>query len=53
MGDTWGDTTSLGLVPHFHADPSLGGPPLASPDGHWWWDGAAWVPTGTAEPASV
>lgn len=27
----------------YHDDPSEGGPPLASPDGHWWWDGRAWV----------
>ena len=30
--------------PAYHDDPSEGGPPLASPDGHWWWDGSAWVP---------
>lgn len=54
MGDaetTWtgGDTTwttppCLGLVPHFHGDPAMGGVPQASADGHWWWDGRHWTP---------
>lgn len=26
----------------YHADPSPGGPPLVSPDGHWRWDGERW-----------
>ena len=48
MSDTWTDLPFLGLVPHFHADPVEGGAPLASADGHWWWDGQAWKPV--AEP---
>ena len=27
----------------FHPDPTPGGPPQVSTDGHWWWDGKAWV----------
>jgi hypothetical protein len=39
--------------PEYHDDPSLGGPPLASPDGHWWWDGRHWVPlTDPVQPAA-
>ena len=30
--------------PAYHDDPSEGGPPLVSHDGHWWWDGDAWAP---------
>jgi hypothetical protein len=25
-------------------DPIEGGAPLASADGHWWWDGRRWTP---------
>lgn len=41
--DTWSTQPFLGLLPHFHADPSAG-VPLVSTDGHWWWDGYAWTP---------
>ena len=41
--DTWSTQPCLGLLPHFHADPSAG-VPLVSTDGHWWWDGYAWTP---------
>jgi hypothetical protein len=51
MGENWNDSTCLGLVPHFHADPALNGPPQASPDGHWWWDGTAWTAVGAAQEA--
>ena len=47
MGDTettWTTPPCLGLVPHFHGDPALGGAPQASADGHWWWDGRHWTP---------
>lgn len=44
MNDTWTTPPCLGVVPHFHADPSEGGVPLASADGHWWWDGTHWTP---------
>jgi hypothetical protein len=45
MGDnSWATEPFLGLVPHFHADPVEGGAPIASVDGHWWWDGQAWQP---------
>ena len=43
MSDTWGALPFLGSVAHFHTDPAEGGPPLASIDGHWWWDGHGWV----------
>lgn len=39
---TWSDPPVLGLAPLFHLDPAVGGTPLASPDGHWWWDGQRW-----------
>ena len=39
--------------PAYHDDPAEGGPPLVSPDGHWWWDGEVWVPRAdSAEPAA-
>ena len=39
--------------PAYHDDPCEGGPPLVSPDGHWWWDGDTWVPRrDPAEPAA-
>jgi hypothetical protein len=41
---SWGATPFLGLVPHFHADPTQGGAPLPSADGHWWWTGLHWTP---------
>lgn len=44
MDDTWTSPPCLGPVPHFHADPAEGGVPLASADGHWWWDGTHWTP---------
>lgn len=50
MGDTettqtgWTTPSCLGLVPHFHGDPALGGAPQTSADGHWWWDGTHWTP---------
>ncbi|CAN5614185.1 hypothetical protein BH11ACT8_BH11ACT8_21110 [soil metagenome] len=45
MSDTsWSRDPVLGLVQAFHLDPSVGGPPLASPDGHLWWDGEQWRP---------
>ena len=40
---TWSAPPVLGLVPLFHLDPAPDGPPLASPDGHWWWNGERWV----------
>jgi hypothetical protein len=42
MDETW--TTLPMLAEAFHADPALGGAPLASADGHWWWDGTHWTP---------
>ncbi|HYF71830.1 MAG TPA: hypothetical protein VD864_03360 [Nocardioides sp.] len=44
MDDTWTTLPVLGPVPDFHADPAVGGVPLASADGHWWWDGTRWTP---------
>ncbi|CAI9412498.1 hypothetical protein [Nocardioides sp. T2.26MG-1] len=44
MDETWTSQPCLGPVPDFHADPALGGAPLASADGHWWWDGSRWTP---------
>ena len=44
---SWSSTPIMGLVPLFHLDPAVGGPPLASPDGHWWWDGERWAPRST------
>lgn len=41
---TWGTLPCLGLLPDFHTDPTEGGAPLVSLDGHWWWDGQAWRP---------
>lgn len=48
----WVRQPILGLVPVFHADPHLGGPPLVSADGHWWWDGERWVVRHPDEPAA-
>ena len=44
MGDIWSAVPFLGMLPHFHADPAEGGVPLASQDGHWWWNGRRWTP---------
>ncbi|MCW2845835.1 MAG: hypothetical protein JWN22_3751 [Nocardioides sp.] len=43
MSDVWCEGPVLGPLDGFHEDPVEGGPPLPSPDGHWWWDGHAWV----------
>jgi hypothetical protein len=43
----WSDPSALGPPAHFHLDPTLGGTPLASPDGHWWWDGERWLARAT------
>jgi hypothetical protein len=37
----------------YHDDPTLGGPPLASPDGRWWWDGRAWALRPDPEPIAA
>jgi hypothetical protein len=51
--NTWGTLPFPGLLPDFHADPTEGGAPLVSLDGHWWWDGHAWTPLAEAPPAEV
>lgn len=33
-------------------DQTVTAPPQLSPDGHWWWDGAAWVPASQAPGAT-
>jgi hypothetical protein len=56
MGDTettWTTMSCLGLVPHFHGDPVEGGAPLASADGHWWWDGTHWTPVHLPGPVAA
>ena len=50
MSDVWSAAAVPGPVGGFHEDPVEGGPPLPSPDGHWWWDGRAWVPLVHREP---
>ncbi|MGB0099441.1 MAG: hypothetical protein WBP61_04095 [Nocardioides sp.] len=47
----WSIQPFLGLVPHFHTDPTQG-VPLVSSDGHWWWDGYAWTPAPELEAAA-
>lgn len=36
----------------YHDDPALGGPPVVSPDVHWWWDGRRWVLRHPEQPAA-
>jgi hypothetical protein len=43
MKTIWSEPPVLGMAPLFHLDPSLGGPPLVTPDGHWRWEGDHWV----------
>ena len=53
MAESWSRLPWLGLVPHFHLDPVVGGAPAASADGRWWWDGRTWTPVlATSRPAA-
>lgn len=37
MSHTSWDGTPMGSAPPYHQDPSPGGAPVLSPDGHWRW----------------
>ena len=50
MYDSWTSSSFLGSAPHFHSDPSMGGPPMISGDGHWRWNGERWVLISPPEP---
>ena len=39
---SWAGQPVLGAAPFFHHGTHLCGASLASPDGHWWWDGEQW-----------
>lgn len=43
MSDTWSPAPVLGLAGQCSVAPTVGGPPVVSPDGHWWWNGSEWV----------
>ena len=40
---TWSSHPGSGAASPYHLDPSPGGAPVVSPDGHWRWDGDHWV----------
>lgn len=43
MSHSWNPAPVLELVGGLSCSPCLGGPPLVSPDGHWWWNGHTWA----------
>jgi hypothetical protein len=52
MSQTWNPAPVLGLVGQCSARPAVGGPPVVSPDGHWWWNGSEWVVASEPEAAA-
>lgn len=53
MNAIWSDPAVLGMTPLFHLDPSLGGPPLVTPDGHWRWQRDHWVALDLSDPSAA
>ncbi len=39
---SWSATAPMGSASPYHLDPSPGGAPVCSPDGHWRWAGDHW-----------
>jgi hypothetical protein len=57
MSHTWTPAPVLGLAGQSSVPcsggPAVGGPPIVSPDGHWWWTGSEWVAASEPDAAAA
>ncbi len=47
---SWSSTAAMGSGSPYHQDPSPGGAPVLTPDGHWRWAGDHWELRDDPEP---